>query len=656
MLVLDQVKRSDPRLRWIAAGILLGLLILLAGLWYVQVVSRYKYQNSLRVQSFRNVRLPAARGKIFDRHGATLVENQPRFVVNLYLEELREKFTFEYTNSVRKDFILTEKRTPAYKERLVLQEIARYRAVSNIVWQLSSAVLPQPLILNPHAFKRHYESERAMPLTVLEDLTMEQVGLFTEKAAGLPGVELEAESFRHYPYGALAAHAIGYVQRTLGEDEQQEDDDDYLFRYRLPDFLGKTGIEKGFDLDLRGRPGGKAILVNNLGYRQKDEVWLPPSPGKNIYLTLDLEIQKTAEKALLSSGKDTRGAAVVLDVRNGDVLALASTPSYDLNMFIRGKHYPKEEWDRLQDEELLVQYNRALQGTYHPGSVFKIIVGLAAFEANIMTPEDQVTHPGYYMLGRRRIEDLAPPGSYDFKEAFKYSCNSYFIENGRKAGVDQIINLGTRFGLGDRTGVVPTPFERPGYFPKTGNRVKEDGSTWKEGDTANLCIGQGEITVTPMQMALMTAAVANGGILYKPRLVMHLEDQELKTISETIPKGQVERDIGINKYFLEVVRKAMLADVEEPGGTGKAAFLPGMGICGKTGTAQVRKRGRMDHVTWFVSFAPFDAPKYAVVVMVESGSSGGGTCAPKAKEIYKTIQKLEQKAIEQNRARSLASN
>lgn len=656
MLVLDQVKRSDPRLRWIASGVLLGLLILLSGLWYVQIVSRNKYQDSLRIQSFRNVRLPASRGKIFDRNGATLVENHPRFVVNLYLEDVRDKFTYEYTNRVKPTFVAKYNRRPKGAEIAQLTEIARYIAVSNIVWKVSSAVLPQPLILNPTAFKRHYQHDRAMPLTILSDLTPEQRALFTEKIVDEPALDLEVEPVRFYPHGALAAHTLGFVQRPR-DDEEIEDEDEYLFRYRLPDYVGRTGIENGFDLDLRGKPGGKAILVNNLGYRQRDEIWLPPVPGKSVTLTLDLTLQKAVEKALVANDPETRGAALVLDVNSGDILAMASAPAFDLNMFVRGSDYSHEDWTRLNDETLTPQFNRALQGTYHPGSIFKIIVAMAAFEAGVITPHETVHNPGYYKVGRKMFRDDNAPtgGDYAFIEAFQYSANTYFMEAGLRAGVDRLLDMGNRFGLGERTGVVPTRFEYAGYFPDVGARVKKDGGRWMDGDTANLCIGQGEITVTPLQMALMTAAVANGGKLLKPRLVVGLEDQETGDSIETFPPAQVENSVNVSPGTIDLVRRAMFADVEEKKGTGHAAYIAGMGICGKTGTAQVRKAGgRMDRITWFVSFAPFDSPKYAVVVMTESGISGGGTCAPKAKEIYKAIQKLEQQPVPPKQVLTLA--
>jgi len=638
MLVLDQVKKGDFRLRCLAAGILAGMFILLAGLWYLQVVSRHKYESSLKIQSFRTVRTPAARGRILDRNGKVLADNQPRYNVNLYLEDIRNQFKYEYTNSVRPAFIHHSGRKPKRAEAIQLEDLARYRVVSNIVWHVSSAVLPQPLVLNPYAFAKHYREQLAMPMEVVTDLTSEQIALFMERAADLPGIELEVEPYRFYPNGILAAHTLGYVQ----EEMDTEGDEDVHFRYRLPDYRGKSGIESGYDEDLRGKAGAKAILVNNIGYRQHEETWEAPDAGKNVVLTLDLDLQKTAEKALSANAPDTRGAVVVMNCRNGDILALASAPAFDPNIFVRPREYSSNDWARLNDEILTPQYNRALQGAYNPGSIFKIIVALACFENNIMTPEDTVNNPGYYTLGRRHIKDTAPPGEYDFKEAFKHSCNYYFIDFGLKVGADRIIEMGDRFNLGDKTGVVQPSLERRGYFPKAGEHLKQDGTKWMDGDTANLCIGQGEILVTPVQMALMTSAVANGGKLLKPRLVMQVEDQGETEAVEALPAGQVERDLNVNPHHLDLIRKAMLADVEEEGGSGKASYIQGMGICGKTGTAQVLKKGRMDHITWFVSFAPFENPKYAVVVMVESGSSGGGTCAPKAKDIYKAIQKMDQ--------------
>ena len=412
---------------------------------------------------------------------------------------------------------------------------------------------------------------------------------------------------------------------------------------------GKRGSRTGLTLSCGGEAGAKGILVNNIGYRIREETWLPPDPGKNVVLTLDLELQKATEKALMGNDPDTRGAAVVLDCRTGDILAMASAPSYDLNMFVRTRDYTREDWARLNDEVLTPQFNRVLQGTYHPGSIFKIVVALAGFEAGVFDPSYEVHNPGYSQVGGRRIKDNnAPIGDYDFIDAFKRSANTYFIDVGLKTGAERLIEMGARFNLGDRTGLVPSRFEYGGYFPPVGELRKENGARWMDGDTANLSIGQGEITVTPMQVALMIAAIANGGKLMKPRLVHSIEEQGEFGEVEMMPPPQVERDINVNPQHLAWIRDAMRADVEEEHGTGRRAYVEGMGVCGKTGTAQRRTRRGRDHVTWFASFAPYESPRYVVVVMVEEkNASGGVRCAPKAGEIYRAIQKMERQRLGQ---------
>jgi penicillin-binding protein 2 len=317
-------------------------------------------------------------------------------------------------------------------------------------------------------------------------------------------------------------------------------------------------------------------------------------------------------------------------------------------MFVRPRDYSTNDWNRLNDPLLTPQYNRSLQGAYHPGSTFKVVIALAAFEAGVMDLNTTVYNPGYYMVGRRQIKDNnAPVGEWAFTEAFKRSANTYFIDVGLKAGVDRIIEMGQRFNLGDKTGVVQPRLEVSGYFPEIGQRQKQDGGRWMDGDTANLCIGQGEIMVTPMQMALVTAAVANGGTLLRPRLVIQLEEQGQNGLPEVIPHQPKERNINVHPQYLDWIRRAMLEDVEDQKvGTGKAAYIPGMGISGKTGTAQIRTPKGIQHVVWFVSFAPYENPKYAVVVTVEGERiSGGGVAAPKAKVVYEAIKKMDENRL-----------
>ena len=632
MLVVDQLKKNDPQLRVVAWVVVSGLFVLLAGLWYVQVVSSGRYQENQKNQSFRTVRLPALRGKILDRNGAELAENQPSYNLSLYLEDhaLRAQIQkqFQTTKAGRK---LTR---AASSE---LGRATRYLVVSNAVQELSR-LLQQPITLEEARFQTHYEQSLALPLPVVKGLNALQIARFQENSSNPPGLDLEIQPLRVYPRGAAAAHVIGYLKRN--EDSAEEED--AFFNYRLPDYTGISGIEAMFNEQLRGRAGAKSVLVNNLGYRQSENVWTPVEAGQNVFLTIDLAVQKAADQALAevrTRHARTLGAAVVLDVRNGDVLALASSPTFDPNQYIRGLTHP--EWAVLSDPEQRPLLNRAVYGGFPPGSIFKMVVGLAALEAGF-NPTNVFRSPGYAMVGNRHIADTAPAGDYDFRRAFKLSSNTYFIDCGLGTGVDKILAMGQRLHFGERTGV-PLRQDSPAILP-TREWQRENMTAWRDGDTANLCIGQGEVLVTPLQVAVMTAAVANGGKVLWPRLVEKVQAQELveTAVVKAASPAQVRDELPVSARTLEIMRAAMLADVEDNDGTGRSAAVPGFRVCGKTGTAQLMKgRVVVDHVTWFASFAPYENPRYAVVVMVESGSSGGGTCAPAARKIYEALQKRE---------------
>ncbi len=374
-------------------------------------------------------------------------------------------------------------------------------------------------------------------------------------------------------------------------------------------------------------------------------------------LTIDLDLQRAAEESFARhQGAEARGAVVVMDVRTGDVLAMVSSPTFDPNDFADG--ISQDKWQKLQD--LTAEKNRATYENYAPGSIFKTVVALAALE-NGLNP-NEVYHvqanpenpaKGITYVGRRAIKDTAPPGDYDFKRAFIHSSNSYFIHAGLQSGVEDIVRIGDKFHLGERTGLFARQ-ETGGDFPKLDHVAT---SAWRDGDTANLCIGQGAIAVTPVQMAVMVSAIANGGKVLWPRLVDRIEPQDPASgeMATNFPAGVVRDELGVHPRSLQIVRDAMLADVNSSEGTGTAAAVDGLQICGKTGTAQVQDihNKLTGYNFWFASYAPYENPKYAVVVMVEStGTGSGGTvCAPIAHDIYETILKKENAA-----AKALALN
>jgi penicillin-binding protein 2 len=661
MFIFDQLKREDPALRLVSLFVLAGLGLLLGGLWWVQVVCGSEYQSHLEVQSYRTIRTPAPRGRILDRNGASLAENRPRYNVSLYLEELRKSFDaanaaqttaariqLKAQRTAREHQLgrkLTRDEAKAFAmstaQRGEIRERTRVEVADHVIADMA-ARLQIPLALDPTRFLRHYATSPYQPFPVLTDLEPTTIARFEEQFGGMPGVELEMQSTRGYPFQTSAAHLLGYLRSDNSSAEGEES----FFSYRLRDYRGVVGLEGGFDEELRGRAGAKSVLVNNLGYKQEENVWQAAEPGSDLVLTLDMHLQQAAEQALQRrGGPNTRGAAVVMDVRNGDILALASSPSFNPNYFIKG--FPPGEWDRMNDPELQPQMNRATYGAYQPGSIFKIVVGLAALE-NGLNPEATYMvspHPsdpgkGAYALGRRYIKDTAAPGPYTFRRAFAKSSNSYFIHCGLDAGVDRIVALARKLHLGESSGL-QTMQDGRGIFPT--DRHLQVG--WSAGDTANLCIGQAQIAVTPLQMATMTSAIANGGTVFWPRIVQRIEPQDplSNEPARNIEAGRIRDRLGVSPRSMSVIHDAMLADTEDPDGTGRAAALPGFRVGGKTGTAQVSDEHNrvVNHITWFVSYGPWENPRYAVVVMIEGGSSGGGTCAPVAHDIYEAIQKFE---------------
>ena len=657
------VQPGERPLRTVAAGILAGLALLLFGLWQVQVLSRHQYQQRQESQSYRTVRLPAMRGRILDRDGREFAGNAPRYRLDLYLDELRAGFQEEYRNrraqavalkgpgedpvdSGALTWLLDRFRKPRTRARFTRAELdqlareSRYAVVSNTLAEINHR-LGTSLTLAEPTLHQHFLSKTALPLTLIPNCTPAQIALITEQGWNLPGVDLELVPVRSYPHRTLAAHAIGHLRR---HDEYDEEEGRY--DYRLRDYRGAMGLEAAYDRELRGQAGARSILVNSAGYRHRrsQELIAAPQPGLNLVTTLDLDLQRATERALASVGGGERGAVVVMDPSSGDILALASSPPFDPAEFVDG--VTSARWTNFfLAEPAAPLMNRATYGQYAPGSTFKIIDAVALLEAGLdpeapfkVEPDPRNPARGAYIIGRRPIGDTAPPGEYDFRRAFIRSSNSYFIHHALRLGWDRLIATGLDFGLGQHTGI-RIPEESAGNFPTVAT-VRERG--WGLGNLANVSIGQ-EITLTPLQLAVAVSAVANGGRVFWPRLVDRLEPAD--PLSEIQPvrvkAGQVRSELRVRPAHLERVRLVMRDDVLDNEGTGRAARVPDFAVCGKTGTAEIKAPGRRDKVTWFASFAPYEAPRYVVIVMVESGASGGGTCAPVARQIYEFLRNRE---------------
>jgi penicillin-binding protein 2 len=645
MFFFHILKREDRRLRVIAIGVGAGLFLLLAGLWVVQIVCASHFASNSRRQSLKQVAMPAIRGKILDRLGRALADNRPQYNAILYLEDLQARFGEAYARLSRAygqqhpQALLPNGRVRlTAKTSRDLQLQADCQVVSNIAFQVDQS-LQLPAVLNTNAFLRHYTNFPYVPFEIAPNLAPPQVARFAEQLSAWPDLEMETEPVRSYPNGPLAAHVLGYVRRESFDVEQ------------IPDYVGKTGLERIYDDLLRGRPGAKLVLVNSLNYRQREDIEIPNEPGGDVSLTIDLPLQRAAEQALAAVQPKVRGAVVVMDVRNGDILVMASAPAFDPNRYVEG--LTPAELAFLNDPKLTPQINRAIGGAYPPGSTFKIVTSIACLESGL-NPDEVFDSPGQYQASpaARPIKDRAGAGKFDFNRAFYRSSNTYFIHYGLKAGLRKILEVARRFHLGEKAGFPIGP-EVAGNVPTPDMA----GVSLLRSSTADVCIGQ-EITATPLQMASLIAAIANGGDIYWPRLVSHISSPQTGEQEQLFPPGRLRDHVHIRPRDLELIRRAMLNDTEHAAdadagpGTAYKEFhqpngqpkLPNFHVAGKTGTAEIKSAGPNSpkSITWFDSYAPCENPRYAVVVMVEDGFFGGPTCAPVAEKIYEAILKEEQ--------------
>ncbi|HNQ74544.1 MAG TPA: penicillin-binding transpeptidase domain-containing protein [Verrucomicrobiota bacterium] len=659
MLFFDQLRKNDAQLHWLGLMLGTGLALLLGGLWWVQIVGANRYQEMVEVQHYRTVRMPAARGQVLDRHQRILAENQPDYRINLYLEELSPAFREEYRR-IRPRVVVTNE-LPIWKSWLGLPNVttqfvrvqgaqlerqARFQVVHSVAERVSD-ILQTPVPLNASNFNYHYMHRRAMPFNLVSGLSPQLVARFEEKSSEGLEASVEMRGLRVYPYSNLTAQVVGFVR----PDDRSAPGEDAYFSYRLPDYRGQIGIEGGLDQILRGRAGVKSVLVNSLLYRQNDTIWEPTLPGTNVVLTLDIELQRAATAALHQHiGVTGRGAVVVMEVHSGNILAMVSSPSYDPNRFTR--RISHRDYQRILESTAL--RNRVTAEQYQAGSVFKLIVALAALEtpAARFDPLEEyevkanpATGRGIIWVGNHPFRDTVSPGLYNLERAIVKSSNAYFIALGLRPGVfERVIELGHRLHLGERfpADCLPLRQEAAGHFPSL-EQIRK--SSWQDGDTANICIGQGQMDVTPLQVAVMISAVANGGTVVMPRLVDRYIAPDSLAPTQITARGRIREQLGVSARHLKILHEAMLAETESPEGTGRYVQGCGYRVCGKTGTAELpvmREDGSgRKNTTWFGSFAPYAAPRFAVVIMVENGVSGGATCAPIAHDVYVALKAWE---------------
>lgn len=589
---------------WIATGLMvLFLLGIGARLWTVQVIHAPTYQSLVREQSVRSVRIPAWRGRIFDRNGEVLAGNRASHCVAIYPEELRKP---GQSTTARVDAIVRE-----LEDRLGVKSDLR-----------------------PGQVERHLSSkERLLPIIAWKDLDDVSLARWAERVTPVPGIDLYTQPLRVYPNGDMACHTLGYVRDVVADraeaDEESAGEDYDLY---LPEMQGKTGLELALDEHLRGSAGGQLYMIDSMGYRHALLQQRDPLPGRDYQLCIDARIQKLAESAL----GDEPGAVVVTDVNNGEVLALASFPRFNPNQFM--PRMPQALYSALSSDPRKVWINRPVQMTYLPGSTFKMIVAFAA-AVNDRVPLDRVYHcPGYFEIGGTRMHCAHRNGHGDLnlRQAIERSCNVYFFNLGLETGYEYIYHMAEAVGLGHRTGIELGPsVERPGILGNNAYKQRVYGDNWRDGDTANLSIGQGMVDATPLQMTLFTAAIANGGILHKPRLVKAVRTNELEPFIETLP--EVANNLNWPRDILRVVRDGMRDVIMGDHGTGRGARVAGLDYSAKTGTAQFRSGDHTSFRAWMIAYAPSARPRYAVTVTLDVADAAGLSCAPRMKRLMEGL-------------------
>ncbi|MEA3186493.1 MAG: penicillin-binding protein 2, partial [Chthoniobacter sp.] len=462
-------------------------------------------------------------------------------------------------------------------------------------------------------------------------------------------LSLHAIYQRVYPDGALAGHIIGYAGRAGRTPDGPIQNNEMLW----PNAEGREGLEQTFNDQLTGKPGQLNIAFDATGRKASEKIAIPPQPGYNVVTTLDENIQRLAEETLSKGAK--RGALVVLDPNNGDVLAMASWPSYNPNLFVPS--ITPEAFKALQDDPNVPLLPRAYRSAYPPGSVFKVAVGLAALESHSIRADDEFNCPKAMEIGNTTMHNWkkTDSGMLNFHDALAQSCDTWFYQVGIKTGAQPIIDWAVKMGFGSKTGI-PLASEAEGRVPTNEYMKKIYGRRLLDGDVANLSIGQGDLLVTPLQMAQAMAAVGNGGTLYRTRLVQQVQsiDSQIVTAYEIGARGTLD----IDPRILSEMKKAMVAVVSSPMGTAGKAGVDNVDVAGKTGTAQWGPKKKERNAAWFAGFAPADKPRYAFAALYESeinqSAHGGTYAAPMIgkvlEELFKGETKGKQRAKRSRRA------
>jgi penicillin-binding protein 2 len=608
-----RVYRDDQKFLNFRINVLLWanvtVFVFLAGsFWFVQGLQADKYRSLSEANALREVVMPAKRGLIMDRNGKILADNQPAYLLTI-------------------DRVLLKtlvKNDPQHKAKL---------------FEFITTILGIPAAEAQARYDKGVSAGGMHPITMGEDLTMEQVAMIQAQSVIFPELNVDPVQRRNYPYGTMAAHTMGFIGEATEKDLANRKD------LKLGDLIGKRGVELMYDNYLRGKDGAQYWEYDSKGRRLGE--YRPsrkePVAGDNLYLTIDFELQRRAEQYFIEN--EFVGAAVALDPRNGEVLAMVSSPEFNPNVY--SKRFTPEVYKTISSNPFKVELNRVIQGLYSPGSVFKTVMAAAALDAGAIGPDTSFDCGGSAVFfGRRfRCWQKNGHGAVNLERALKVSCDIFFYNTGARLGVDRIAEYAKELSFGSIT-QIDLDGEKAGIVPSTQWALTKQHRKWYPSETISVAIGQGPLIVTPLQVGVMMAAIANGGTVYRPHVVRTIEHQNPDGSTNRLRvASQALRQMRLKPEVIEHVKNGLWKVVNEDGGTGSNARISGLDICGKTGTVQVIAQSgwfstaglpfmQRDHA-WFASYAKKDEPQMVVVVFVEhAGAHGGTDSAPLAKMLY----------------------
>lgn len=633
MSQFDVHRGENPRILILFWIVMAATLLLLAGLGWRQLVASKKYEEIEKRQTERRILMPGPRGNIYDRKGNLLVGNRAHYSAVVYIDDLRAEFRQEYAAIIRAERARlreTYQATPANErpdnpplpDYYELQWVARQNVIQRHIDEINR-ITARDDTLSTRKIIRHFNEQLLLPLPLVEDLNPDQYARLVEQVPVDSPIKVHTGTARYYPQESAAVHALGYVQSVNPDPEDFPDDG--IKTYTFKKQIGKTGLERSFNDLLSGTAGTEMWRVDPLGFQDERLEMIAPIQGTDLITSIDIDLQRAAETAL----GDRKGAAVAIDVKTGEVLTIASHPTYDLNGL--SPFIPRKTFEAINEQGAWL--NRTAQLSYPPGSTFKLLTTIAGMRADTIGPNTRHDCQGMYRVGNRvfRCHARYGHGVVDTAAAIEGSCNVFFYAEGLRMGIDVLSAQAMRFGLDEKTGI-ELPFETSRLVvPSKAWKREQVGAGWVPGDTANTAIGQGFLLVTPLQMATFMASLARGETRTQPTLLA-LSAEEAAEVEHG---GE---SIGLEPENWLALWEGMQR-VVGPDGTGRLVQIDGLRIAGKTGTADFRAHGQNVNLAWFIGCAPVEEPQIAVAVMVEGSSAadsfhGGSTAGPVAKDIF----------------------